>query len=89
MCSLHQSPPTLDTSDVSVTSTFIGPYDNDNRIVCFNVAALPDVYFEGNQTFQYVLSLASDQPSVVVSPNITMVTILDNTSKGGGGGRGR
>lgn len=30
----------IDTSDVSVPSTIIGPYDNDVRTVCFNVTCI-------------------------------------------------
>ena len=52
---------------------------------CFSTTALADEYFEGNQTFTYSLTLIGEQVPVVISPNVTMVTILDNTSKRGGG----
>lgn len=49
--------------------------------MCFEVTALRDSYFEENQTFTYVLSLLPEQQLVVISPNVTQVTILDSTSK--------
>ena len=83
----------IDTSDVSVPPTIIGPFNNDIRTVCFNVTAWSDSYFEGNQTFLYSLTVSGDEPRVMVSPNTTVVTIMDyNNSKkrdrGGGGKKG-
>ena len=75
--------PTAEYGDTSVNSTIIGPFDTKNRAYCFNVTASPDSYFDGNKTFKYLLTLASDpQPLVVISPNTTEVTIMDNNSKG-------
>ena len=71
----------LDTSDVSVPSTIIGPFNNDIRTVCFNVTPLSDSEIEGNQTFLYSLTLSSDETQVMVSPNTTVVTIMDYNSK--------
>ena len=71
----------VDMSDVSVTLTIIGPFKNDARTVCFNVTALSDSEFEGNQTFLYFLTVSGDDPRVMVSPNTTVVTIMDYTSK--------
>ena len=63
----------------------LGPFDNANRTICFSTTALADVYFEGNQTFTYSLTLIGEQVPVMISPNVSMVTILDNTSKRSGG----
>ena len=83
----------IDPSDVSVPSTIIGPFNNDVRTVCFNVTAVSDSYFEGNQTFLYSVKLRNNEPAVMVSPNTTVVTIMDynnskNRDQGGGGGEG-
>ena len=62
-------------------STILGPFDNTNRMYCFNTTALADGYFEGNQTFSYSLTLIGEETRVMISPNVTMVTIMDNTGK--------
>ncbi|KAL5468815.1 hypothetical protein EMCRGX_G029936 [Ephydatia muelleri] len=75
-------PDTADASDVFTSDgpIILGPFDDTNRMYCFSTTALADEYFEGNQTFTYSLTLVGEQTRVVVSPNVTMVTILDNTT---------
>eukprot|EP00731_Ephydatia_muelleri_P017053 Em0010g151a len=74
-------PDTADASDIFTSSgPILGPFDNMNRTICFSINALADVYFEGNQTFTYSLTLIGQQAPVIISPNVTMVTILDNTT---------
>eukprot|EP00731_Ephydatia_muelleri_P017036 Em0010g134a len=77
-------PDTADASDVFTSSgpIILGPFDNTTRKYCFSINALADEYFEGNQTFTYSLTLIEieQQTSVMISPNVTKVTILDNTT---------
>ncbi|KAL5468739.1 hypothetical protein EMCRGX_G029850 [Ephydatia muelleri] len=75
-------PDTADASDVLTSSDpiILGPFDSTNRKYCFSTTALADEYFEGNQTFTYSLTLIGEQVPVVISPNVTKVTILDNTT---------
>eukprot|EP00731_Ephydatia_muelleri_P017042 Em0010g140a len=74
--SLHDASDVLTSSDPII----LGPFDSTNRKYCFSTTALADEYFEGNQTFTYSLTLIGEQVPVVISPNVTKVTILDNTT---------
>lgn len=43
---------------------------------CFNILTLPDLIVESNETF--ALDLSSEDDSVLLNPQSSIVTILDN-----------
>ena len=60
----------------------VGPFNNTQRSYCLQLSATADSILQSNRILILSASLrGAAQPSLVISPNITTVTIIDNTGE--------
>ncbi len=64
-------------SFTAFNSPLAGFFDEDTRVLYFNITILDDLLFESTEQFSISLSLADDVP-VQILPNVSFITILDD-----------
>ncbi len=55
-------------------------FDQDTRVLYFNITILDDFFFEPTEQFSISLTLVDDFP-VQIIPNVSVITILDDERK--------
>ena len=69
--------PALDAgSDYTTFDSDIGPFNDGNRRICFDIEILEDIAIENDEMFRVFLALSSGN-GVTVEPSAATVTITD------------
>ena len=71
---------TVVNADYEPISMTLGPYDDGNRVYCFQITIIDDPDPERNQIF-FIDFVSSLPDSVSIRPRRVSVTILDNDCK--------
>lgn len=70
------------TDYVTITTNPLTPFGNNTREQTVNVTITDDEQFELTESFSLTLALRAGGPqNVVITPNVTVINILDNDCK--------
>ena len=63
------------------TSPLFKPFVNERRLQCFNITIIDDNLFEQTENFTLMVTPFDDTPLVRITPNVSIIEIVDNDSK--------
>ena len=57
------------------------PFNNGTQTQCFNITIIDDNLNEQNESFILMVTLFDDTQPIIISPNVSIIAIVDNDSK--------